>query len=783
MRRAIVLSGVSSIALTVGLCFSTLASAQAAAPGVLGSAISTGASSAGGDSGVGLEEVVVTAQKREQNLQNVGISVTAISGAEILERGVSNSVDLITRTPSVDSYSPYGPGSNANIVVRGVGLNDAGEGHEAPVTVYVDEFYLVSVPAVDFALFDLSRAEVLRGPQGTLFGRNSTGGLVHYVTQRPTDDVTGYVKASYARFNEVKVEGAANAALTDNLSARLSFLSHHSDGYIRNLNPALAGDKGGAAGVDAVRGQLRYLGGDWDVLLKAEYGRQDRVHTYYEQIPTLRDPVTGLASLNPAGTDAAGYNETRAGAGARNVAYTSDPQRLKSDAGTVLLRAERTAGATTFTSITGFMHLKRHITEDCDASPNRTCFADFPYETDTATQEFRLYHDGERVRWTAGVYGLYAKSKNRPSAVFNVPLSGPTAVDPATGLYNGAFFPLALSADWRQRTTSISGFGQGELAVTPELTLIAGARVTRDIKRFADRDNASLRACPGFPIPTNCFLPPAGPGVPTPFSDRYEKTLISGKIEADYKPTENALIFASISRGTKAGGFNNGFYPAAVPRNLLVYGDETMIAYEVGAKTTLFDRRLRFNTSAFYYDYNDFQTFNFEGVGGLLTNHDSRSYGSEFELEAAPTDNLRLRLAGSWLKTRIEDVTNGVPGRAPYTADRPMANAPRWTANGGVSYTLPLADERSLAFNWEFNYRSSRYANNFGEPSVRLAGYVEHNADVTYTLNDHVQVQMFARNIGNELPMTKAFQFNDLGYLQHIRAEPRVLGGSVLVRW
>ena len=142
----------------------------------------------------GLTEIVVTAQKREQNLQKVGISVTAVSGAEILERGVSNSIDLITRTPSVDNYSPYGPGSSANIVIRGIGLNDFGEGHEAPVTVYVDEFYIVNVPAVDFALFDLDRAEILRGPQGTLFGRNSTGGLVHYVTKKPSQEAAASLR-------------------------------------------------------------------------------------------------------------------------------------------------------------------------------------------------------------------------------------------------------------------------------------------------------------------------------------------------------------------------------------------------------------------------------------------------------------------------------------------------------------------------------------------------------------------------------------------------------------
>jgi len=729
-----------------------------------------------------LDEVVVTAQKREQNLQKVGISVTAISGDEIRERGVTNSVELITRTPNVDNYSPYGPGSSANVVIRGIGLNDFGEGHEAPVTVYVDEFYLVSVPAVDFALFDLSRAEVLRGPQGTLFGRNSTGGLVHYITERPSDDVTGYAKAAYARFGELKVEGAVNAPLSDRLTARVSFLSHHSNGYIRNLNPAFADDKGAAAGIDSVRAQLRFRDDGWDVLLKAEYGRQDRVHTYYEQTPSVRDPLTGLASVNPAGTDPAGYNETRFGAGKRNVAYTSDPQRLKSEGRAVLLRAEKTFGDTTFTSISGYMNLDRKLVEDCDASPNRTCFAEFPYESDTATQEFRFYHDGEGLRWTAGVYGLYAKAKNRPFAVFNVPLSGPTAVNPVTGLYNGVLFPVALSADWRLRTTSIAAFGQGEMDLTPQLTLIAGARITRDNKHFRDADNASLRTCPGWPIPTNCALPPSGPGIAHPYADTYAKTLISGKLEVDFRPTEDLMLFASVSRGTKAGGFNNGFYPGGVQPSQIPYRDENVIAYEVGEKATLLDGRVRFNTSAFYYDYDRFQTFNFEGIGGLLTNHDARSYGVEVEFESRPVENLEVRLGGSWLKTRIDSVANGRPGGGSYVADRQMSNAPRWTANGAVSYTVPLAGP-SLIFNWDWNYRSSRFTNNFNDPSVKLPGYIKHNADITYRANDNWQAQVFVRNIGNKLALSKAFQFNDLGYTQYIYSEPRVFGASVTFNW
>ena len=720
----------------------------------------------------GLNVIVVTAQKRSQNLQDVGLSVTAVSGEDITARNISSSIDLIRSTPSIDNYSTYGPGSNANVVVRGVGLNDFGEGHEAPVTVYVDEIYMLSVASVDFALFDLERAEVLRGPQGTLFGRNSTGGLIHYVTRKPGNRVEGYAKASFARFNELKLEGAVSTPITETLSGRLSFVSHHSDGYIRNINPDFR--KGAQAGTDAVRAQLRYEDNGWDAVLKVEYGKQDRVHTYYESTPTITNPTTGLATLDPTGIDDAGYNEVNFGAGARNVTYTNAPQYLRSKGLLVSLRADKDISDNlVFTSVSAYSDLSRELAEDCDASPNNICAANFPYQGETMTQELRFTGDNESLRWQAGLYGLYAKGRNNPTAVFNAPVSGDTAVDPVTGLYNGGFFPLSLAADWHLKTYSGSIFGQMEYDISDTLTVIAGARLTHDTKKFADADNASLRSCPGFPLPTNCFLAPDGPGIANPYSDTYKQTLYSGRLQINYKPDDDLLFFASVSRGTKAGGFNNGFLGGGVQPEQVPYGDETLLAFEIGQKATFADGRVRLNSSAFYYDYSDFQTFNWEGIGGLIVNRDARNYGAEVELEAAPVDNLTLRVAGSYLDTKIKDVD--LPSG--LVVDREAANAPKWTANGSIDYVLPLNDTDSeLRFNWNWNYRSSRFANNFNDPSVRLEGYFQHNADVTYQVSKNFYAQVFVRNIGNEIATTKVFQFSFLGYAQQIFSEPRVFG-------
>ena len=737
--------------------------------------------SAADDSAGGLQEIVVTAQKRNQNIQRVGIAITAVTPEQIANRNIASSADLAGKVVGLESYSPYGPGTSSNVVIRGIGLNDFGEGHEAPVTSYVDEFYIVAVPAVDFALFDLDRVEVLRGPQGTLFGRNSTGGLINYITKKPSQTAEGYLSASYGRFNDLKLEGAATAPLSDTVSMRLSGTSRHSDGFQKNLNPAL--ERGGQAGSDAARVQLRYQGDDgWDVLLKGEYGRTNTTHAYYESKTGFVD-ANGLVVSDPSIIDAAGYAERNTAAAKKNVVNTNDAAFLRSTGYSGLLRIEKKFGDTTFTSITGYQSYKRRMQEDSDGTPNDIVFASFPYQGKQLTQELRLYHDGQDTRWTAGIYGMHAVGKDQPTGIFNIPLDGPTAVNPATGLYNGTYFPISLNADWRLRTNSGAVFGQVEQDFG-QFTAIGGIRVTRDSKTFADADNAALRDCGAGAI-GDCFLiGDGGTGTPVPFRLKYNATLWSGKIELDYKPDSNNLFYASISRGTKAGGFNNGFYPTGVSLTQIPYGDETLLSYEIGQKSTLFDRRLRINTSAFYYDYKDYQAFNYVGLAGLINNQDATAYGVETDIEAAITPQFRLYAAGAYLHTTIKDVAKITPTGTNVIADRPMAFAPKWSGSGGATYTIELQNDRSLAFDWNFEARSARFSGNFGDPGTKLEGYFKHNASVTYEASDHWQLRGFVDNISNRLNTTYGGpSFASLGIIQVRYALPRTYGAAVRYRW
>ncbi|QIB64139.1 TonB-dependent receptor [Kineobactrum salinum] len=727
--------------------------------------------------GQALEEVTVTAQKREQSLQDVGISVSALSSDRITEYGLSSAIDLINKVPSLDNYSPYGPGSSANITIRGIGLNDFGEGHEAPVTAYVDEFYLVPVPAVDFSLYDLDRVEVLRGPQGTLFGRNSTGGLVHFVTKRPTRETSGFLSLGVAEYGEFKGEGAISGALSETVSGRLSFLSHHSDGYIDNRNPDI--DDGGQAGTNAVRAQLLFEPSeDLSIWVKASHADISKIHTHYEQQPMVVDPATGLYSSNPGGTDGAGYNQNNFNAGDRNATFTSVPNEMEQSGSHLLVKIDKYFDGFSLTSTTGYMDMERELSEDCDASPNDICSSNFPYETDWLTQEFRFSGEGGSLTWTAGLYYLYQDAKNSPSATFNVPVSGPAAVDPDTRLYNGDFLPISLAANWEQETTSYSVFGQIEYDLSSSLTLIAGARYGRDEKEFTDRDNATLRSCPGFALPTNCFLAPQGTGSANPYSGDYAENLLSWKLGLDYRLQDDVLLYLSVSQGSKAGGFNNGFYSsaAAADQSLIPYEDETNLAYEVGVKSSWLDNRVRTNVAAFYYDYTDFQTFQWQGVGGLIANNDASASGAEVEFEAYLTQSLDAQLGLSYLDTTIEDLEGPATG---YVADREMASAPGVTANGSLGYSMVLRNGIDAKLLWDWNYVSERYTNNFNDPTSEMESYFKHNLSLVLNWGERWTATAYVRNLSDKQNENKVFVFSDLGYRQVIHAQPRTVGASL----
>ncbi len=696
-----------------------------------------------------LEEVVVTAQKREQNLQDVGISITALSGDAMRSFGYTNSTEIVAQTPGVQNFSTQGSGAAASMYIRGVGLNDFGDAHESPVVAYADEFYLLPQTALDFGLFDLDRVEILRGPQGTLFGRNSTGGLVHYITNKPTDEFEAYIDMTYSRFDEIRVEGVVSGPLSSGLSGRVSVLSHQADGYIKNRNPAF--DDGSDIDTKAVRAQLQYETDSLKVVGKLNYGERDVIPLYTDH-ETISADSNGLFFVDPTAVDLNGFNERQLGVEGPSEVFTSDPQRLESESSHTLLRIEKDFGDISFISITGYLDLERDNIEDCDGSALRTCTSAFPFETEEWTQELRLEGGSDPFRWTTGLFYLSQDAEARPQATFRIAALAPV--------------PITLDAPWELETQSWSVFAQGEYDLAEDWTVIGGVRFTSDSKEFEEE----FRTIGDFANPEVDNFTRANVGDLTERDD----DLVSAKVELDWTPTEDLLIYAAISRGTKAGGFNNGFF--SIPTvDGVQYKDETLMAYELGFKSTFYSNRVRLNGAVFYYDYSDFQTFNWTGLGGAISSSDASSYGAELELTLAPTERLDLSLGLALLDSEVEDVDNGT-----ITRDVEMAFAPAFDITGLARYTWPLADA-DLSAQFDFNYTDERYNNNFNDPASQLDTNYTANTRLTYKTYQW-EVSVFVKNLTDQTNAIKTFVF-PFGYRQAVYAPPRRVGVSFRYHW
>ena len=695
-----------------------------------------------------LEEIIVTAQKREQSLQDVGISITALDTSQIRNFRFVASTDVVAQLPGVENFSTQGRGANAFTYIRGIGLNDFGDAHEAPVTGYIDEFYMIPPAGLDFALYDLERIEVLRGPQGTLFGRNSTGGLIHYITKKPTEEFEGYIDATYASENEVRIEGVVSGPLTENLSARASLLFHDGDGYIENLGPFADGtDYGTKTG----RVQLLFEpNDDVEVLAKVQYGEVDVIPLYTDHETATLDPATGQQILNPGGVSALGFNESQVGASAPRVVSTNDPQTLEAEVLNVLLRIDWDLTENiTLTSLSGYAWVTRDNREDCDGSPGALCSAGFPVDHEIVTQEARVYYETPKTRWTGGFFYLSQDAVAHPNADF-------------FGV------PLALDSPWQLQLDSWALFGHVEYDIAPQWTILAGVRYTNDDKHYEA-------------VNFNFFRPPNAADNFTDanvgnLTNRTDK-LVSANLEVDWKPRDDWLVYAKITRGTKAGGFNNGFYFVPTPSDVQ-FGDETLWSYELGFKADIFDDRARLNASFFYYDYSDFQTFNWTGLSGSVTNSDAINYGAEIEATVYPVDRLEVSLGLSLLDTKIKDVFNGT-----ITQDVEMAFAPKVTFNGAARYTQP-AFNGDVSLQWDFNYISSKFNDNFNDPSAQHGKHFITNIRVSYVpQSGRWEASFFVQNLTDETNLIKADSFTGLGFRQAMYNPPRWFGGSVRLNW
>ncbi|MEJ8566136.1 TonB-dependent receptor [Elongatibacter sediminis] len=757
-----------------------------------------------------LEEIIVTAQKREQSIQDVGITITAFSGAQIKELGFEDSFDIARMTPGVHISGNNG-GQKTLFTIRGVTQNDFNDQTEAPVAVYVDESYVAFGQGQVFGLFDLDRVEILKGPQGTLFGRNATGGLVHYVSRRPTREAEGFADFTYGSYNQIRFEGAVGGPLSDTVSGRMSVLYSYYDEVLDNDYPerfvTLDGNPLEYGGEDTfnddtlgLRGQLLFEpNDDVDVLLIGSFARTREGTSPFLELPTV--PIFDAAG-NHVGTIVAGPNETREAIAPDGTPIdhplSFDADLLRPPGGNLYgpsctpqdyedlecgmdfafedLNSTDTWGvqgkltwqlsdSTTLTAISDYKSFEKFQGLPADGGPASTINVLFEAEADTFTQEVRLNGEFDRTRWVAGAYYL------------NIDLETGVSItaDPQDLFLPLAGVPWEDTALTQLETDSWSLFGQLEYDLSDSLTLIGGLRLIRENKDFVGEETFFLST---DPLTLETHTPLFSPQPQRAHTQN--KNLWSGKLQLDWQPTDNLLVFAGINRGVKAGGFNAPFtFGAGFPPENIPYNEEILLAYEAGFKWDgLFGGTTRLNGSAYYYDYEDYQGFFFSQITGWVQNVDAEYHGVEVELFSSPTPNLSLMFNFSWIDAEIYDVQIGpgifVDSEPSFTPEIQLAGLIRYdwpqTVFGGQVYAQA-----------SFNYADEFWDNIRNFDASLMPDYFIGNLRLGWSsADDHWDVAAFVNNINDERYFTIGYDLsNATGANSLVPGKPRWFGINV----
>jgi iron complex outermembrane receptor protein len=700
-----------------------------------------------------LEEVVVTATRREERLQDVAMSAAVYSSEDLQELRVLQPMDLAEQTPGL--LAKYGPNGLATVgfYVRGVGINDFTGTVDPSVGIYVDEVFQPTPDMLNFAVYDIARVEVLRGPQGTLYGRNSTGGAINFITAKPTREFEGFARLGYGSYDTFSLTGALSGPLSDTVSARLSanaINASSSDGYAFNR---FTGNDLGKVDSLAVRGQIEFDPSD-AVMVRLSYSHGDSK----SEMPLLqhvgtRDPGNPAAICAPviaghvdegACVDLLGYSDDD------GDIYTGDADidpNLDLESDDVTMTIDWNFGRATLTSITGYADFSKRQSQDIDASP-AVAADNFTFnDVENLSQEIRLTSDDSfKYPWIVGAN------------------YGKTDIDwfQTIDLTDLAGIPTSNGAT--QETETWAVFGQMTFPLTDKVDFVGGLRYTdetRDwtgatfIGTFANLNDAYASGAPRLSqLPLPAGDPGQGGPLDFPTSIGEEKVDFSAVLR--YRPHEDAMYYASISEAFRSGGYSSAviFSQAA----LEPYDSETLRSYEIGTKLSLANGRLRFDASAFFYDFKDFQaTFvrATEASARLQNAGDVEIKGLEASIEWLPVENLTIGLGLSLLDSEIvkTDVVLPPLDGGPQTTIKgnEIPNAPSYTANGRIRYQWPIGATLAMAAQTDFHVVDGHFLEPNNREYLSENGYFIANARLSLLSQDERwSVSAWVKNLNDE---------------------------------
>jgi outer membrane receptor protein involved in Fe transport len=744
--------------------------------GAAGATTATTALAQQGSASGALEEVTVTAQRRAESINDVGLSIVAISGDELINRGVTSPADLVKFVPGLTyTDTPYGTGV---LTLRGVGFYESSMAASSPVALYIDE---IPLPYPRMALgtaLDVERVEVLKGPQGTLYGVNSTGGLVNFIANKPTDAFAAGGTASFGRFEETSFDGFLSGPLGDGVAARVAVGARNAGEWQRS---ATRDDEIGGSEVLTARALL-----DWRVgNAKLEFnvnGFKDTSDTQAAQatglfpgVPPAR-PIEQAALLIPPG-------DNRLADWDAGQPFEKDNSFYQAS-----LKATIPAGSLgDLISITSYQKYRQDQYVDADGTNIETAGATQEGDIKSLGQELRVQGERGAVKYVFG--GNYSDDSIYDNTVFRVRDSSLALTVPV--------LPIDQARTYSdQDATTWAVFVNADYAFTDRWSLQAGARYTQQDREFTGciGDNGDGKWARLFSAAYQTTITPGActtfnpfTGVIGPVSDTLDEDNTSWRAALNFKATPDALLYGSVSRGYKAGSFPTVGGVLSVQYEPAV--QETVLATEFGTKLTLADRRVQLDAAVFHYDYTDKQFRGkivdqfFGSIEKLYNVPESSVFGAELSVVAAVSEDLRLNAAVAYSDSNIDSDFPGLTpiGTPTNLQDETFEFTPRVAAVAGFEYQHAAGGAMQWFVGIDAKYQSDSHAGYGGLELFELPSYTLLDARFGLRSSDgRWSGQLWGRNLTDEYYVTNANYLGDFTY--RLTGRPRTYGVSVTLR-
>lgn len=706
-----------------------------------------------------LEKIVVTATKREQGLQEISVSVSVIDGQMVENAQMDNGTDIARLAPNVN-VSYFGLPDQPKYSLRGAATTDFALNTSSATGTIVDEVNLAASYFGGPLLFDIERIEALRGPQGTLFGKNTTGGALHFVTRKPSFDTGGYVKASVGEYGYSHVDGAVEAPIVkDKLAARLAFSYSNSDGFWQNENPN--GSDLGDIDNRAARLSLLYEEGNFDATLRLITSRSDPKAAGI--ISTGSGPGnTNVIGVNPRVSPISGEPyDAHQGFWDR-----SGDIKVKTDG--AYLTMNYVMNDLTLTSVSSKISGSFLNLVDADGSMNNLLHIDFYAESEEVQQDLRLtsnYDSG--FNFIAGLYYFDEQSDIPTTTRLFEEFKRDPSFDPQVDPFAGT--PSFVETDFDQRRTSYAAYFNSTLELTKSLTLNAGIRWTKD-----EGELQNFTSTGTFLFPENASL--AIPFIlDDPANDLdYSDSALTGKLGLDYILDSGSLVYGHYSRGYRSSAFDGSALFSAT--SLTTAAPETIDTIEFGYKTQFAENRIQVNSALFFSNYNDLQFLNvISATESELVNEDASMYGFEIEATMLASDNLQLSLGLGYLQGEYKDATlNGVD-----ISGNDLVEAPDINFNFAVDYNIPL-DSNLITIHFDTNYVSEQYFDAFNSEDVANDAFWNANGKIIYIPGDGTfEFAIWGKNLTDNDEAVGRIRTGSVNSVFAVTPQPRRFGVEV----